>query len=91
MSTPTLAEEGIKRTWRLACSKENIDPSKPSRLPLIFAIDSLLNIKDGFKYSLNCETSSSTGYCAAHIACASGCSGASGSPDSSSDGGCMGD
>jgi hypothetical protein len=82
MSTPTLAQEGIKRAWRLACAKEHINPATPSTLPLIFAIDAMLNIADGFKYSLNCQDKNSPaqedGYCAGHIGCASGCSGDSG-------------
>jgi hypothetical protein len=82
MRTPTLAQEGIKRAWRLACAKESINPSHPHRLPLIFAIDGLLNIEDGFKYSLDCQDKSSpnygSGYCAGHIGCTSGCGGDSG-------------
>jgi hypothetical protein len=82
MKSSTLAQEGIKRAWRLACAQENINPSAPTRLPRIFAIDSLLNIEDGFKYSLNCKDKSSPnygdGYCAGHIGCASGCAGDSG-------------
>lgn len=79
MKTPTLAQDGIKRAWRLACAKEKIKPSNPVRLPLLFAIDGMLNIEDGFKYSLNCKDKSSPlygdGYCAGHIGCASGCGG----------------
>ena len=79
MRTPTLAQEGIKRAWRLACAKEHINPGKPTKLPLIFAIDSMLNIPNGFKYSLNCKDKDSAmysdGYCAGHIGCSSGCTG----------------
>lgn len=32
------------RTWRLACLEENIDPGKPTRLPLLFGIDAKLAI-----------------------------------------------
>lgn len=82
MRTPTLAQAGIKRAWRLACAKENIRPSTPSRLPLLFAVDGMLNIEDGFRYSLNCTDKASplygSGYCAGHIGCASGCAGDSG-------------
>ncbi|MCP5274386.1 MAG: hypothetical protein H6936_05950 [Burkholderiales bacterium] len=88
MLTPTLAQTGIKRAWRLACAKEKISPETPPYLPLLFAIDSKLNIHDGFKYSLNCADKSSpnygSGYCAAHIGCASGCSGDSGDASSGS-------
>ena len=87
MSSPTVAQEGIKRAWRLACAKEHIDPKTPAKLPLIFAIDGLLNIENGFKYSLNCRDKHSPnygdGYCAGHIGCSSGCAGNSGSSSDS--------
>lgn len=91
MRTPTLAQQGIKRAWRLACAKENIRPSTPSRLPLLFAIDGMLNIEDGFTYSLNCTDKASplydSGYCAGHIGCAAGCAGDSGGGSDSGSGG----
>lgn len=82
--TPTLAKEGIKRSWRLACALEQINPKKPVRLPLIFAMDSLLNIDNGFTYQLDCKKNSSGGYCASHIGCSSGCGGSSGSSSDAS-------
>jgi hypothetical protein len=82
MSSATSAQDGIKRAWRLACAKEHIDPRHPTDLPLIFVIDSLLKIPDGFTYVLECKDKSSPfygeGYCAAHIGCSSGCAGDSG-------------
>ena len=82
MRTPTLAQDGIKRAWRLACAKEGIDPALPDKLPLIFAIDGLLNIKNGFIYAADCKNSNSphygTGYCGSHIGCGGGCTGDSG-------------
>lgn len=54
MSTPTSAQQGIKRAWRLACAKESINPKHPLTLPLLFAIDDQLNIENGFIYQLNC-------------------------------------
>ncbi len=79
MTTPTLAQHGIKRAWRLACAREHIHPGRPSKLPLIFAIDTILDIPNGFKYSINCTDKQSPvygdGYCAAHIGCSSGCAG----------------
>jgi len=94
MKSPTSAQEGIKRAWRLACAKEGIDPKYPKRLPLLFSIDKELNIKGGFSYQLNCKgkvattdgsSSACGGYCATDIGCTSGCVG-----DSGSTGGCMG-
>ncbi len=101
MTSPTLAQNGIKCAWRLACAKENINPQTPVQLPLLFAIDDQLNISDGFKYSLNCQDKSSpnfgSDYCASHIGCTSDCAGDSGSAadggqfeGSSDSGGCSG-
>ncbi len=56
MKTPTLAHDGLKRVWRMACAHEDINPAEPKKLPLLFAIDGLLDIKDGFRYSLDCRT-----------------------------------
>jgi hypothetical protein len=85
MKTPLQAQDGIKRSWRLACRKEGINPNQPDRLPLIFAIDGLLNIENGFTYSLDCSADSSKGnhltYCATHIGCGSGCIGDGGGID----------
>lgn len=87
MASATWAQEGIKRAWRLACAKEKIDPVTPSKLPLLFRIDAMLNISNGFTYALNCRDKNSPGYgqgyCASDIACASGCTGDSGAGDSS--------
>lgn len=84
MRTPTLAQEGIKRAWRLSCKRQGIDPVTPQELPLLFAIDALLAIPNGFMYTLNCQGNS--GYCASHIGCSSGCGGSSSGGCSSSAG-----
>lgn len=90
METETQAQAGIKRAWHFRCERENLNQNHPDRLPLIFAIDSTLNIENGFLYSLNCLPTSNhddrainMGYCATHIGCggSSGCS-ASGGGDS---------
>ncbi|HZF71044.1 hypothetical protein, partial [Sulfuricurvum sp.] len=76
-----------------------IDPKKPDRLPMIFAIDALLNIEDGYRYVLDCTNPASpmygSGYCASDIGCSGGCGGDTGG-DSGGDGsecggGCGGD
>ncbi|MGD0958449.1 MAG: hypothetical protein ABSB19_01445 [Methylomonas sp.] len=46
---------GLRRIWWLSCREENIDPRKPSRLPLLFAIDNKLKINDGFFYLPDCR------------------------------------
>ena len=53
MASPTVAQDGIKRAWRLACAREGINPKTPSRLPLLFAIDGV-GIANGFRYQLDC-------------------------------------
>ena len=46
---------GIRRTWHFVCHEENINPLAPSRLPLLFALDSKLNIPNGFVYVPDCS------------------------------------
>jgi uncharacterized membrane protein YgcG len=38
-----------------ACHEENINPRKPSRLPLLFALDGKLDIPNGFTYVPDCS------------------------------------
>ncbi|RDH46244.1 glycine-rich domain-containing protein [Zooshikella ganghwensis] len=88
MKSSTDATEGIKRAWRLACAREEINPKYPAQLPLIFAIDTMLDIPNGFRYVLDCkENKFGDGYCASHIGCSSGCAGSSGASSCSSDSG----
>jgi len=104
MAAPTLAQDGIKRAWRLACQREGMDPKAAARLPMLFAIDAELGISDGFHYVLDCsearERDQNSGggavYCGSHIGCGGGCGGSSCSSDggscgSSCGGGCGGD
>jgi len=94
MCTPTMAQGGIKRVWRLSCQREHIDPRAPRRLPLLFAIDAMLSIPDGYKYSLDCQPGTGS-YCASHIDSSGGCAGNSdgggGESDSGDGSGCGGD
>ncbi|MFM9970362.1 MAG: glycine-rich domain-containing protein [Burkholderiales bacterium] len=53
------AAEGLRRTWRLACMEENIGWRKPTRLPLLFAIDDKLGIAKAQRYTLNDHASRS--------------------------------
>lgn len=52
---------GLRRTWWHACKEEHIDPRRPSRLPLLFAIDAKLGIADGFVYSPDCREARARG------------------------------
>jgi len=87
MRSPTLAQDGIKWAWRLACRKEHINPKIPLRLPLLFAIDAQLDITGGFVYSLDCRAAQDNSFCAGHIGCGSSCGGGDGC---GGDGGCAG-
>ncbi len=73
MRTPTIAQEGIRRAWRLSCDREGIDPFSPGRLPLLFALDADLAIPDGFHYSLDCGNTPGDVYCAGAIGCSTSC------------------
>ena len=46
--------DGLRRAWYWACRDESIDPKKPSRLPLLFALDAKLKIAGGFVYAADC-------------------------------------
>ncbi|MBF0256946.1 MAG: hypothetical protein HQL47_10930, partial [Gammaproteobacteria bacterium] len=43
---------GLRRCWWYVCLEENIDPHRPTRLPLLFALDAKLAIANGFHYSI---------------------------------------
>ncbi|MGZ3158655.1 MAG: glycine-rich domain-containing protein [Burkholderiaceae bacterium] len=47
--------EGLRRTWWYACKQERINPRTPTRLPILFALDSQLGIPDGFIYHPQCD------------------------------------
>lgn len=48
-------DQGLRRCWRLVCREEGINPQRPSRVPLLFAIDDRLNIPGGFRYVADCN------------------------------------
>jgi hypothetical protein len=45
---------GLRRCWRATCREEHINPLKPARLPLLFALDAKFNISNGFRYQPDC-------------------------------------
>lgn len=47
---------GLRRCWWHACKDELINPRKPVRLPLLFALDAKLNIAGGFHYVPDCSS-----------------------------------
>lgn len=46
---------GLRRCWYWNCTLENINPRKPARLPLLFALDARLGISGGFVYVADCS------------------------------------
>ncbi|WP_216819769.1 hypothetical protein [Zoogloea sp. LCSB751] len=107
MVTPVSAQQGLRRTWLHACRLEGIDPNKPDRLPVLFALDALLQIPDGFHYVLDCSGVENAqgvpAYCASDIGCGGSCAadgigdcgsghgGGHGHGDGTADGGSGGD
>jgi hypothetical protein len=87
---------GLRRVWCYACREENIDPKNPTRLPLLFAIDSKLAIAGGFVYAAQCAAlqkpggSAGTVHCGADFASSSADGSTEGFADSGSDSGCGG-
>jgi len=59
--------DGLRRTWYWCCKEEGIDPRNPSRLPLLFALDTKFTIEGGYRYQPDCSDidrqSSSGSYC----------------------------
>lgn len=55
LSAEKKSNEGLRRVWWYACKYENIDPVSPTRLPLLFALDTKLSIPDGYRYHPQCE------------------------------------
>lgn len=100
MSAATTQNHALRRAWRLACRLEEIDPRQPQRLPLLFALDGMLGIADGFHYLPDCkgqpQSASHHTHCGADLG-SGGDGGADSSCSSDSDGGsscgggCVGD
>jgi hypothetical protein len=49
------SNQGLRRVWWQCCRQENIDPRNPTRLPLLFALDTKLNIPNGYRYAPDCK------------------------------------
>ncbi len=47
--------DGLRRAWYWACRDEAIQPQRPTRLPLLFALDAKLAIAGGFHYAADCR------------------------------------
>ncbi len=51
LGSDAAANDGLRRAWFFACREEAIDPRRPTRLPLLFALDAKLGIPGGLVYS----------------------------------------
>ena len=81
MGGPRQQRGAIRRAWHLACKEEGIHPGKPSRLPLLFELDALLAIPNGFIYTPDCKAPGASGggsYCGADLGSETGCASCSG-------------
>ena len=57
---------GLRRVWSACCAEEGINPRRPDRLPLLFALDAQLGIADGFHYSTDCTVLRDRGVASAY-------------------------
>jgi hypothetical protein len=84
--------DGLRRSWFWACKEESIDPRKPSRLPLLFALDKKFDIPGGFSYVPDCKDidrqSESGTYCGTSFSNGGGGCGGGASGDADGFGGC---
>jgi hypothetical protein len=93
LSEQRQSNEGLRRVWWYCCKYENLNPVTPTRLPLLFALDSKLKIANGFAYHPDCEalrkTGSGAAYCGGDFSDSSvdGSSAGFGDGDSSGHGG----
>ena len=80
---------GLSRAWYWSCRDEGIDPRKPARLPLLFALDATLGIAGGYVYAADCRllgADRGSTHCAGELGGGSSC-GSSGGGDGGSDAG----
>jgi hypothetical protein len=78
--------DGLRRAWYWTCKDEAIDPKKPSRLPLLFALDTKLAIAGGFSYLPDCSDIALKSAAGGDAYCGTSFSDGSFSSDSSSSG-----
>ncbi|MEO8281677.1 MAG: hypothetical protein ABI564_18405 [Ideonella sp.] len=90
--------DGLRRSWYWACKEESIDPRKPSRLPLLFALDVKFGVPGGFSYVPDCRDIDRQGGSDTHCGSSfsdsgsgSGDAGSFGGSDTSSSDGSSGD
>ncbi|HQQ62017.1 MAG TPA: hypothetical protein PLF22_00430 [Pseudomonadales bacterium] len=94
MPAPHVARNSLKLAWKLACQRAGINPLSPDKIPLLFAVDSQLQIPNGFFYHLPTMGADMAmpekGMDPGTIGCSSGCGGDSGGGNSCCGDGCGG-
>lgn len=75
MSSATEVQEGIKLAWRFSCEQMDMDSKKATSLPLLFELDALLEIQDGFEYCFDCRSNNDS-FCVSDFSCGGGGCGA---------------
>jgi hypothetical protein len=81
---PESLRRGDKFSGYWSCKEEGINARKPSKLPLLFALDAMLAIPGGYKYVPDCTllgADRGDTHCAVGFACGSSCGGSSGTSD----------
>lgn len=60
---------GIEMIWENICVLEDIDPIIPDKVPMLFKLDRLLKVENGFWYTDNCQKSNKqkNEYCVSKI------------------------
>jgi hypothetical protein len=84
---------GLRRAWYWSCREEKIDPRKPNRLPLLFALDAALLIPGGYRYVPDCSllgADRGDTHCGTSVGCGSSCGSGCGGDGGGGDGGCGG-
>jgi hypothetical protein len=61
LKSEPVSNRGLQRVWYQSCLVERLDPAKPKRLPLLFAIDATLAVKGGFHYAVECGSDIANG------------------------------
>lgn len=79
--------DGLRRAWYWACKEESIDPRKPTRLPLMFALDKKFAIHQGFRYEVDCSLMKGHSGSMAHCGSSFGDGGSGASGDANGFGG----
>jgi len=74
------AGPGLRGVWRLVCLEENINPSRPTRMPLLFALDDKLKIQGGRHFALPRHRPGGSGPAASYLG-SSGSAGSSNTAD----------